>query len=110
MSNTGHPARNLIIRNLSTGYDPLGYSDLKTAAFIDSELLKGSGSLYSTVEDILIWIKSINNSDLLSEQSTNKLLQDYGNNYGLGMSDYSPFGNKVFGHDGRLNGYIGDYL
>ena len=31
-------------------------------------------------------------------------------NYGLGISVYESFDQKAFGHDGRINGYIADYL
>ena len=48
MKDTGHNKGNEVIRNLSTGYDPSGYRDVKITDFLDSELLKGSGSLYST--------------------------------------------------------------
>ena len=77
---------------------------------LDPELLKGSGSLYSTVNDLHIWINSIKNKSLLSKESYDKFLNNYGNNYGYGISLYKSFDQDVFGHDGRVNGYIADYL
>lgn len=110
MSATAHNKGNEIIPNLAVGYDPSGYSDVKITDFLDPELMKGSGSLYSTVHDLQIWIKSIKNKSLLSVKSYEKLLSDYGHNYGFGISVYTSFNKKVFGHDGRVNGYIADYL
>lgn len=110
MKSTGHNQGNEVISNLSIGYDPSGYMDVKITDFIDPELLKGSGSLYSTTNDLQLWINSIKNKTLLSENSYKKLLKNYGHNYGYGLSIYKSFEKKVFGHDGRVNGYIADYL
>ncbi|MEY8020575.1 serine hydrolase domain-containing protein [Muriicola sp. SD30] len=110
MKNTGHAKGNAVVPNLAVGYDALGYSDLKITPYLAPEILKGGGSLYSTVEDIQLWINSINEKSLLEVSSYNKFLKDYGNNYGLGISVYTSYEQQVFGHDGRVNGYIADYL
>ncbi len=106
MKDTGHGEAN----DLATGYEPLDYEDLKVTDFLDLELLKGSGSLYSTTSDLLKWIVSIKTRSLLSKYSYAKFMKDYGNNYGLGISVYQSFDHSVFGHDGRINGFIADYL
>ena len=106
MQDTGHGDT----AELATGYEPLDYEDLKITEFLDPELLKGSGSLYSTPGDLQKWIESIKNRSLLSKYSYGKFMKDYGNNYGLGISVYRSFDYSVFGHDGRINGYIADYL
>jgi hypothetical protein len=46
----------------------------------------------------------------LEKNSYEKFLNNYGNNYGYGISLYKSFDQTVFGHDGRVNGYIADYL
>ena len=98
------------VAGLATGYEPLDYVDLKVTEYLDPELLKGSGSLYSTAGDLQKWIESIKTRSLLSKYSYGKLMKDYGSSYGLGISVYRSFDHSVFGHDGRLNGYIADYL
>ncbi len=110
MNATGHGRGNEVIFNLATGYDPSGYSDLKITEYIDPELLKGSGSIYSTVGDMQIWINSLKDKTLLNKESYEKLLNNYGHNYGYGISLYKSFDLSVFGHDGRINGFIADYL
>lgn len=110
MNATGHAKGNEVIPNLAVGYDPLGYQNVKITDYLDPELLKGSGSLYSTVSDLQTWIQSIKNRTLMTEDSYDKLLKDYGHRYGYGISVYSSFDQAVFGHDGRINGYIADYL
>jgi len=110
MKNTGHAKGNAVVPYLAVGYDALAYSDLKITPYLAPEILKGGGSLYSTVGDLQFWINSINNKSLLEESSYEKFLKDYGNNYGLGISVYTSYDQNVFGHDGRVNGYIADYL
>ncbi|MBT8237561.1 MAG: beta-lactamase family protein [Croceitalea sp.] len=110
MMDSGHGDTNQVITKLAEGYDPKGYDSLKLTEFIDPELLKGGGSLYSTLADLQSWINSIKNETLLSPASYKKFLNDYGNGYGYGISIYSSFDKAVFGHDGRINGYIADYL
>ncbi len=110
MTASGHNKYNDIIPNLAVGYDPLGYDLFKITDFLDPELLKGSGSLYSTIQDLRIWIESIENKSFLKKESYEKFLKNYGNNYGFGISVYESFDQSVFGHDGRVNGYIADYL
>ena len=110
MNDTGHNQGNEVIPNLAIGYDPLGYDAVKITDFLDPELLKGSGSLYSTTHDLQVWINAIKDRTLLSIDSYEKLLKDYGHSYGYGISVYTSFDKEVFGHDGRVNGYIADYL
>ena len=110
MINSGHAIRNEVVVNLAEGYDPLGFNDVKITDFVDPELLKGSGSLYSTVGDLHLWIQSLKNKTLLSESSYDKFFKNYGRNYGYGISVYQSFEQSVFGHDGRINGFIADYL
>ena len=107
---TGHRGSSEIIQSLAVGYDPLGYDKLVLTDYVDNELLKGSGSLYSNVYDIMKWIEMLKRKSFLDEESYQKLFDNYGNNYGYGISIYNSFGRTVFGHDGRINGFIADYL
>ncbi|GAB5554455.1 MAG: hypothetical protein Sapg2KO_40460 [Saprospiraceae bacterium] len=110
MTATGHNKINEVVPKLAVGYDPLAYDKVKITDLLDPELLKGSGSLYSTIEDLNTWIKSIENRSLLTKKSYDKFLKNYGHNYGFGISLYQSFDQEVYGHDGRVNGYIADYL
>lgn len=95
---------------MAKGYEPKGFKQRMESVELPMELLKGSGSLYSNVYDLSTWINSLKEKSLLSEASYQKLFNNYGNNYGLGVSLYKVFDRKVFGHDGRINGFIADYL
>ena len=109
MNDSGHP-HDLIDGLNAIGYDPNLFDEIKEAPVINHEFFLGSGSIISTVRDLQIWINSLNTFQLLSSESTRKLLNNYGNNYGLGISVYSFLGEEVFGHDGRITGFIADYL
>ncbi|MDX1700950.1 MAG: serine hydrolase domain-containing protein, partial [Melioribacteraceae bacterium] len=109
MNSSGSGGKNEVVKNLAIGYDPYGYSDVIESEDIDY-LAKGAGSLHSSCGDLLIWINSLKDRAILSKESYTKFFENYGNNYGYGISVYKSFGKEVFGHDGRITGFIGDYL
>ncbi len=110
LTNTGHFNSSKIVENLAEGYDPDGLFSLQDAQYIANTVLTGSGSLYSTNRDLKKWINALNTHDFLSDESREKLFTNHINNYGYGISLYTSFGRSVFGHDGRISGYIADYL
>ena len=109
MNSSGSSSKNEVIKNLALGYDPNGHKGVVESEDIDY-LTKGAGSLHSNSGDLMIWINSLRDRTLLSDSSYRNLFKDYGNSYGYGISVYKSFGKEVFGHDGRLTGYIADYL
>ena len=110
LNNTKHELLNTNNTQLAKGYEPLGFKDRKETIAVNPDLLKGSGSLVSTVSDLNKWIISLKEKSLLTPQSYHKFFNNYGSNYGLGLSIYTVLGYEVFGHDGRINGFISDYL
>ncbi|NNK87537.1 MAG: beta-lactamase family protein [Flavobacteriaceae bacterium] len=110
MNHTGHANVLESIEDRAIGYDPIGYDRRMKATLLDTEFLKGSGSLYSTNNDLNIWIQSLKFKSFLSPVSYDKFFKNHGANYGYGVSLYSTMDRDVFGHDGRISGYIADYL
>ena len=110
MFDTGHYTHNAVIPGMALGYDPLGYKEVIYSQYVNDDLLKGAGSLYSTIADLETWINSINQRSLLSQKSYEKWLTNHVNGYGYGISLYRSDDNDVFGHDGRISGFIADYL
>ncbi|WP_297798269.1 serine hydrolase [uncultured Eudoraea sp.] len=110
MNATGHTNENEIINNLAYGYEPKGYSDFENTIHVNNQLFKGSGSIYSNLSDMFIWIDMLKNRSFLSPKSFEKFFNNYGNAYGYGISIYNFLDKQVFGHDGRVSGYIADYL
>lgn len=66
----------------------------------------GSGGLYSTVDDLLKWDRALNTTDILSQDSLDKMLTPYSHkNYGYGwMMDQTGEKSIVF-HNGSGTGY-----
>lgn len=110
MNSTGDYFDKDVVKNLATGYDPSGYDWVKRPDFTSDVFVRGSGSLYSTTGDIALWIEALVKGAILKEESRRKLFTNHTNNYGYGMSVYKSLDKKVFGHDGRISGYIADYL
>ncbi|MEM8887466.1 MAG: serine hydrolase domain-containing protein [Bacteroidota bacterium] len=110
MKHSGQDVKQNQALGMAKGYEPKGYQQRVESVELPMELLKGSGSLYSDVNDLNIWINSLKEKSLLSEASYQKFFKNYGNNYGFGISLYKVFDRQVFGHDGRINGFIADYL
>ena len=75
MNSSGSSSKNEVVKNLAVGYDPLGYEKLLQTNDIDY-LTKGAGSLYSSPNDLLIWINSLKERSLLSETSYQKIFQE----------------------------------
>ena len=44
----------------------------------------------------------------MSDRAYAKLIRDYGDEYGYGVSVFQRFGRDVVGHDGRIAGYASD--
>ncbi|NNE98407.1 MAG: beta-lactamase family protein [Pyrinomonadaceae bacterium] len=110
LNSTGDYFDNRVIKNLAVGYDPKGYDGLLRPDYTNDVFVRGSGSIYSTVNDLSRWIDALRKGRILSKRSRQKLFTNHISNYGYGISVYKSFGKEVFGHDGRISGYIADYL
>ena len=66
------------VENLAHGYVPTGLTDIAVSRYYDYSIVTGAGSLYSTVEDLLIWFRaqktdaSLAGSDRTMEYGWNK--------------------------------------
>ena len=60
MNDTGTFRDEALIRNRASGYQPaLGDAGMRNAPLYDKTILTGSGSLYSTTEDLYAWYRAI---------------------------------------------------
>ncbi|MGC3947611.1 MAG: serine hydrolase domain-containing protein [Chryseolinea sp.] len=65
MVNSGVDRAQLIIPSKATGYGiGTGATGIAQAAWMDIDMAKGSGSVYSTAEDLMKWLRAINSSKL----------------------------------------------
>jgi CubicO group peptidase (beta-lactamase class C family) len=61
----------------------------------------GFGGVYSTLDDMLIWSRSLDKGTILSPPSRQAMLTDYGHNYGFGWRLAPKFGRKLIWHTGN---------
>jgi CubicO group peptidase (beta-lactamase class C family) len=85
MIDTAHDGNtNAIIENRAYGYMPTGFLDLMNAPNIVWSIKTGNGSIYTTVDDLYKWDRSLNGSKLLNRVSRNKIFTDHINGVGYG--------------------------
>src|SRR5260370_27698967 len=63
-----------------------------------------AGSLYSTVDDLLIWDQALYAGKPLSAASFEKMFTPYKNGYGYGWGIGKQFDHKQISHGGGING------
>jgi len=108
MKNTAHSGPSQAIKNRTYGYSPWGAEELSPEYPLATAFSTGPGSIWSTALDMLIWADALHSGRLLSRKSYAKMVRDYGNGYGYGISVFSRLGRKTIGHDGRVFGFAGD--
>ena len=111
MKNSGYDHWGTILSKRATGYTrtPGGY---ETAPYLDMSLPYAAGSLYSTVEDLLIWDQALYGDKVLSAQSRQLMFKPNLNNYGYGfvitkatLSPPAKLQVPVIQHGGGINGF-----
>lgn len=114
MKDTGFDHHNVILKNRASGYEKRGNS-YSNAAYLDMSIPYAAGSLYSTVEDLYLWDRALQNNTLISKENTDLMLAPhiksgsgtYG--YGWGTNKMANGSSKdsivVIGHGGGINGF-----
>src|SRR5207253_5891454 len=103
MNHTGELDEQTLNSNLAVAYDPwIGPKHLGQAAPHSDSNAIGSGSLYSTVEDLYRWDRSFSSNVVLSEKAKTQMLSD-----GLGVDAQQVFGKTLVSHNGVYCGYTG---
>lgn len=108
MSQTAHDGASAAVENRVPGYDPWGRAGLSPALPVSAAFTSGSGSVWSSAQDLLKWSAALHGGKVLSAASYGKLTRDHGHGYGYGVSVFQRFGRDVIGHDGRVAGYSSD--
>jgi len=84
LKNTAHDGdASEIILNAASGYEPRGTDGLERSPYIDWSAKTGNGSLYSTTEDLLKFVRAYGAGRLLPRKRVDQLwIEQPGNNYG----------------------------
>jgi D-alanyl-D-alanine carboxypeptidase len=104
MNNSGYDLSDKVIPNRAQGYQ-FDKGQMINAPFLDMSLPYAAGSLYSTVDDLLIWDQALYDGKPLMPASMRQMFTDYGNKYGFGWVIDQKFGHIHIWHNGGINGF-----
>lgn len=104
MKNTGATRPSQVIENRASGY----YTKLNSfvnAPYENSENSIGSGSILSTLADLLLWDQALYSTKLVSAKTIEEMSTPVKGNYGYGTENYQMFDKRTIGHAGSQNGF-----
>lgn len=104
MKNSGYDVASQILPKRAAGYQP-GKDGWQNADYLDMSVPYAAGSLYSTVDDLLIWDRALANGKILTDASRKAMWTDYGNHYGFGWAIGEQSGHERIMHGGSVNGF-----
>jgi len=104
MEDTGYGHNLPVLKNRAAGYS-LAKDDLANASYIDMTIPHAAGALYSTVEDLYLWDRTLYTEKLISKSSLDKMFTPFKDNYGYGWGISKLFGHKRISHGGGINGF-----
>ena len=104
MKHSGYYDHKTILENRAYGYTHDNANKL-IASDYDAFHSKGSGGLYSTVEDLAIWEEHM--PEIISENDLKKIRTAYSKNgYGYGIEVLNKHNQMNYSHTGGLSGYL----
>ncbi len=104
MKDSGYDVSTTILPRRAAGY---GFADGKwtNATYLAMSLPYAAGSLYSTVDDLLIWEQAFFGDKVVSAASRTAMTTDQGDKYGFGLLADDLGGHKNIWHNGGINGF-----
>jgi CubicO group peptidase (beta-lactamase class C family) len=105
MLSTGVDDGHSVIPNLASGYE-LGVTGMEVAGCWDISNSIGSGAVYSTARDLLIWAEALRAGRFLSDAARRDMFTPHLRNAGLGVFISTRGGQQVVEHNGRLPGFV----
>ena len=108
MKDSGYDWSEPLLPRRAAGYTKQG-DTLVNAKPLDMQQPYSAGSLYSTVEDLLIWDQALYTDRLLPETARRAMYTPFKDNYAYGWSirpaDKAATGRLQIGHGGGINGF-----
>jgi CubicO group peptidase (beta-lactamase class C family) len=108
MHNSGFDFTERVTPRRAAGYAP-GPDGWINAPFLDMSVPYAAGSLYSTVDDMLIWDQALYANKPLKPASERQMFTDYGHKYGFGWVIDTQYGHGRIWHNGGINGFVSDF-
>jgi D-alanyl-D-alanine carboxypeptidase len=106
MKNSGYDAYSVVLHRRASGYSFDGV--FTNAGYLDMTLPYAAGSLYSTVDDLLIWDRSLYGNKILSDESKKKMFTPFLEKYAYGWVIDSLGKHMMMEHNGGINGFSTD--
>jgi CubicO group peptidase (beta-lactamase class C family) len=108
MQNTGADGDALrMIPGLASGYQPAGISGYEKAMYVDWSNKTGSGSLYSTVDDLYRFDRALNTDTLVKKATSQKYFVEGEDNY-YGWYIFKRVGHNLMAAKGRGPGFTAE--
>ena len=113
MTNSGYDHSETILLNRASGYIS-GREGYQNADFIDMSTPSGAGGLYSTVEDLLKWSRSLDTEQVLNKSSKDAMFApkvkmnlepDKDSYYGYGWEIDTCCNKQRISHRGGIDGF-----
>ncbi len=109
MAATGYDHGETILEHRAAGYTPGPDGKLQNAPYIDMSFPYAAGSLYSTVDDLYRWDRSLYTDKVLAKASRDKMFTPFLSGYAYGwftiVPGPTPSTHKVLSHGGGINGF-----
>ncbi len=109
MKHSGYDVSQVVLPNRAAGY---GFENgvWTNAAYLSMTLPHAAGSLYSTVDDLLMWEEAFFSGAVVSKTSLDLMFADYGENYGFGIGSDDVGGHRALRHSGGIPGFSTDMV
>ena len=104
MKNTGYDVTAKVLPNRAAGYQVQG-GVWTNSPYLSMTLPYSAGSLYSTVDDLLVWEQAFFSDKVVSKASREAMTTDNGSNYGYGLQIGDLGGHKMISHGGGIHGF-----
>ncbi|HEY4275362.1 MAG TPA: serine hydrolase domain-containing protein [Rhizomicrobium sp.] len=108
MKSSGYDVSTVVLPKRAAGYSRSKNGLINTPYLSMTEPF-AAGSLYSTVDDMLIWDQALTAGKLLSPASYQAMFTDYGHHYGFGWFIDDQFGHQHIWHEGGINGFVTEF-
>lgn len=113
MNNTNYCSNSKVVKNKVYGYD-YSPNGLLQKPYLNHTWPYSAGSLCSTTEDLLIWMRALHAGKVLTDSmyssmiSPEKLNDGASVSYAKGIVNFSNFGHKEIAHGGGIHGFLSD--
>lgn len=105
MKDSGYDVSAKILAKRASGYQPEKSGGWRNADYLDMTLPYAAGSLYSNVDDLLIWERALSDGKILTEASRKAAWTENLNHYGYGWVVDAQDGHPRIWHNGGINGF-----